>query len=118
MFDDLNSLYRLTKADIKPASEMAAKAYYEVNDFSHFSTDPAKRIKNMITTMAMTFRYSLKFGVVYATSQNLEGVAAWLPHSKVKIPIWQYIRLGMLSVVLSVGKDERKELMFFDIYIP
>lgn len=114
MFDDLNSLYRLTKSDIDKASEIMAKAYFEADDFSRFSTDPARRMKNTITTMAMTLRYSLKFGVVYAPSQNLEGVVAWLPHNKVKISIWQYIRLGMLPVVLSVGKAERNDILVFD----
>jgi ribosomal protein S18 acetylase RimI-like enzyme len=104
----------LTKSDITLASNVAAKAYFEAEDFTKFSTNPSKRMKNLIKTMGMTFRYSLKFGVVYASSKNIEGVAAWLPHDKVKIPIWQYIRLGMLPVVFSVGKDVRNELLLFD----
>jgi len=114
VFDDLNSLYRLTKSDIKSASEVAAKAYFAADDFSSLSIDPSKRMKNLKTTMKMTLGYSLKFGVVYAPSQNLEGVAAWLPHDKVKIPIWQYILLGMLPVIIRVGKDVRKELLRYD----
>ena len=114
MFDDLNTLYRVTKSNIKLASRIAAKAYFEAEDFASFSTNPSKRMKNLIRTMSMTFRYTLKFGAVYATSQNLEGVAAWLPHNKVKIPIWQYVRLGMLPVIFRVGKDVRNELLRYD----
>jgi ribosomal protein S18 acetylase RimI-like enzyme len=114
VFNDLNSLYQLKKVDIKLASKIAARAYIEAEDFSSLSIDPAKRKKNLIRTMGMTFRYSLKYGVVHAPSQNIEGVAAWLPHNRVKIPTWQYIRLGMLPVVISAGKDVRNELMHFD----
>lgn len=114
MFNDLDSLYRLTKSNIKLASIIAAKAYFEADDFSSFSTEPSKRMKYLIKTMNMTFRYSLIFGGVYATSQKLEGVAAWLPHNKVKIPIWQYVRLGMLPVVIGAGKDVRNELLLYD----
>ncbi|NVM46840.1 MAG: GNAT family N-acetyltransferase [Candidatus Lokiarchaeota archaeon] len=114
MFDDLNSLYRLTKLDIDLAGKIAAKAYFEADDFSSLSTDPSKRMKNLMKIMGMTFRYSLKFGVVYASSQNLEGVAAWLPHDKVKIPIWQYVRLGMLPVIIRAGKKVRNELLRYD----
>ena len=114
MPNDLNSLFRLTKSNIKNASKVAAKAYFEADDFSTFSTNPTERKKYITKTMSMTFRYSLKFGEVYATSQNLEGIAAWLPFNHTKIPIWQYIRFGMIPVIIGVGKKVRKELLYFD----
>jgi len=114
VFDDLNSLNRLTKTDVKLAASIAAKAYFAADDFSTLSIDPSKRMKNLQKTMGMTFRYSLKYGAVYAPSQNLEGVAAWLPHNKVKIPIWQYVRLGMLPVIIRAGKEVRIELLRYD----
>jgi len=107
-------MYRLTKTDIKLAATIAAKAYFAADDFSTLSIDPSKRMKNLQKTMGMTLRYTLKFGAVYAPSQNLEGVAAWLPHNKVKIPLWRYVRLGMLSVIIRVGKDARGELLRYD----
>lgn len=114
MFSDLNNIFRFDKTNIHLAGKVAAKAYFEADDFSTFSTNPSKRMKYLTKTMNMTFNYSLKFGVVYAPSQNLEGVAAWLPHDKVKIPIWQYVRLGMLPVIIRVGKDVRNELLRYD----
>lgn len=114
MFNDLNSLFRLNKSNIKSASKVAAKAYFETDDFSSFSMDSSKRMKYLIKTMNLTFQYSLKFGEVYATSQNLEGVAAWLPHNKIHISYWQYIRFGILPVIIGVGKEVRKELILYD----
>ena len=114
MFNDLNTLYRLTKSDIKLASKIVAQAYFEAEDFSSFSMDPSKRMKHLRKTMNMTLSYSQKFGAVYAPSQNLEGVAAWLPHNKVRISIWQYIRFGMLPVIIGVSKEVRKKLMHYN----
>lgn len=114
MVNDLNSLYRLTKSSVRRASEIAAKAFFEAGDFSSLSSDPSNRMKYLIKTMNMVCRYSLNFGEVYATSQNLEGIAAWLPYNKVKISNWQYIRFGMLPVIIGVGKEIRKELLLYD----
>lgn len=114
MSNDLSSLLRLSKSNIPSASKVAAKAYFEADDFATFSSDPSKRLKYITRTMKMTFRYTLKFGEVYATSQNFEGVAAWLPHNYKSIPIWQYVRFGMIPVVIGVGKKVRKELLYFD----
>jgi ribosomal protein S18 acetylase RimI-like enzyme len=112
--DDLDSLYQMTRAEIKFASEIVAKAFCEAGDYSKFSADMAKRMKYVAKIGEMAYRYSLKFGIVYATSENMEGVAAWLPHDKVNIPIWQYIWYGGLPIVIRIGKEARKELLFYD----
>ncbi|NHJ22128.1 MAG: N-acetyltransferase [Candidatus Lokiarchaeota archaeon] len=114
MSNDIKTLFRLNKSNIKLASEVAAKAYFKADDFSSFSTDLSKRLKYIKKTMYMTFSYSLRFGEVYATSQNFEGVVAWLPYNYTKVPIWQYIRFGMIPVLLGVEKKVRKQLLFFD----
>lgn len=114
MTDNLNSLYRLTKDDIKPASEIAAKAFFEAGHYSKFSDDPAKRMKYIIKIIYMAYNYSHKFGEIHAPSKNLESIAAWLPHDKVNIPIWRYILYGMLPVIIGIGKEARKELTIFD----
>lgn len=114
MSNELNSLYRLKKADIKLASEIVAKAFLKAGDYSRLSADPAKRLKYVIKMVKSAYRYSLKFGELYATSKNFEGFAAWLPHDKVRVPIWHHIRCGMLPVIIEMGKVARKELLFYD----
>ena len=114
MTGDLNSLYRLTKEEIKSASEIAAKAIIEAGDYSKFSDDPAKKLKYLTKIVNMAYSYTHKYGELHATSKNLEGFAAWLPYDKVNIPLWRYILYGMLSVVIRIGKEARKELFAFD----
>ena len=111
MFDDLKNLFRIDKTNINLFSQVAARAYFEADDFSTSSKDPSKQMKYLIKLMNLTLRISQKFGFVYAPTENIEGVAAWLPHDKIKLSNWQYIRYGALSVFFRAGNEGRRDLL-------
>ena len=111
MLNDLENLFRFDKTNIHLAGKVAARAYFEADDFSYASLDPSKQMKFLIKLMNLTYRISLKYGTVYAPTKNIEGVAGWLPHDKINLTNWHYIRNGALSVVISAGKEGRKQLM-------
>ncbi len=111
MFDDLENLFRFDKTNIHLAGQVAARAYFEADDFSTSSKDPSKQIKYLTKLMNLTFQITVKFGNVYAPSKAIEGVAAWLFHDKIKLSNWQYIRYGALSVFLRAGNEGRKKLL-------
>jgi ribosomal protein S18 acetylase RimI-like enzyme len=111
MFNDLENLFRFDKTNIHLAGKVAAKAYFEADDFSYSSIDSSKQMEFLIKLMNLTYRISLKFGNVYAPTKNIEGVAAWLPHDKTNLSNWHYIRNGALSVIITAGKEGRKQLM-------
>ena len=111
MFNDLENLFRFDKTNIHQAGKVAAKAYFEADDFSNSSMDSSKQMKFLVNLMNLTFRISQKFGWVYAPTKNIEGVAAWLPHDKTNLSNWHYIRNGALSVIIGPGKERRKQLM-------
>lgn len=111
MFDDLKNLFRFDKTNIHLAGQVAARAYFEADDFSTSSKDPSKQMKYLTRLMNLTFQISVKFGTVYAPSKDIEGVAAWLPHDKVKLSNWQYIRYGALSIFFRAGNEGRKRLL-------
>ena len=111
MFNDLDNLFKFDKTNFRLAGEVAARAYFEADDFSTSSKDPSKQMKYLTKLMNLTFQISVKFGSVYAPSKVIEGVAAWLPHDKVKLSNWQYIRHGALSVFFRAGNEGRKNLL-------
>jgi len=111
VLNDLDNLFRFDKTNIHLAGIVAARAYFEADDFSYSSKEPSKQMKFLIKLMSLTFRISLKFGTVYAPTKNIEGVAAWLPHDKLNLSNWQYIRHGALSTVIGAGKDGLKKLI-------
>lgn len=105
------TLFRFDKTNIHLAGQVAAKAYFDADDFSNSSRDPSKQMKYITKLMNLTFHISVKFGSVYAPTKAIEGVAAWLPHDKVILSNWQYIRHGALSVFFSAGNEGRKNLL-------
>jgi ribosomal protein S18 acetylase RimI-like enzyme len=111
VFNDLDNLFRFDKTNIHLAGEVAARAYFEADDFSYSSIDTSKKMKFLIKLMNLTYRISQKFGNVYAPTKNIEGVAGWLPHDRVNLTNWHYLRHGALSVVIGAGKEGRKQLM-------
>ena len=111
MLNDLDNLFSIDKTNIHLVGKVAARAYFEAGDFSYSSIEPSKQMKFLIKLMNLTFRISLKFGKVYAPTQKIEGVAAWLPYDKTNLSNWHYIRHGALSVVIGAGKEGRKQLM-------
>ncbi len=111
MLNDLDNLFKLDKTNIHLAGKVAAKAYFNADDFSTFFKDPSKHMKYIAKIMNLTFQISVKFGSVYAPSKNIEGVAAWLPHEKINLSVLQYIRHGALSVFFSAGKEGRRNLL-------
>jgi len=111
VFNDLDNLFRFDKTNIRLAGKVAAKAYFEVDDFTNSSKDPSKQMKYLIKLMNLTFQISVKFGSVYAPSKAIEGVAAWLPHDEFNLSIWQYIRHGALSAFFRAGNEGRRNLL-------
>ncbi len=96
---DLEDLLLLTKAQIKPAAEMLARAFQDDPLMAHFIPDASKRKSLLPSWYRMVTRNGVLYGEVYSTSSNLEGVAAWFPPGKARITLWRMIRVGGLSLV-------------------
>jgi ribosomal protein S18 acetylase RimI-like enzyme len=111
VFDDLKTLFKLDKTNINLCHPVAARAYFDADDFSTSSRDPSKQMKFLTKLMNLTFQISVKFGSVYAPTKAIEGVAGWLPHNKIKISNWHYIRHGALSAFFRAGKEGRRNLL-------
>ena len=106
-------LYQLHKSDIKNAEKIMARAYIEVEDDFQFQKE-SKNLKFLEKLMHTTLKYTIKNGVVLATSNNLEGVAAWLPGDKIFISDWQYIRSGILIPIIIAGRNWLKKMRVYD----
>jgi len=115
MVIDSNSLVRLTKAQIKPASKMVARAFQDDPAIAHIIPDAFERKNKSHHMFGCFIRYGVLYGEVYATSPNLEGVAMWVPSEKAEITTWKMIRCGGLSLYFKVGrKAVSRGLAYFD----
>jgi hypothetical protein len=48
-------------------------------------------------------RYCIRYGEVYAPSEALEGVAAWMPGKLANMTLWRSLRCGALWSGMKVG---------------
>ena len=64
------------------------------------------------TTVADLYpiRYCYKYGEVYATSNNLEGIAAWVPGSISEFTTWRMIRSGAIFPGIRMGAKIGKKM--------
>ncbi len=99
----LDQLYRLTRADIKPAGAMLARAFFEDVHSAAFFPDPEVRRKKLKYAFEFIVRYGVLFGEVYAPTSALEGAAAWVYSTHVKRTPLRLLRCRALSLALKSG---------------
>jgi len=112
----LNNLVRLTKAQIKPAGEMFARALQDDPLYTYFIPNSIERKNKSHILFEGMVRYGVLYGEVYTTSPNLEGVAVWVPSKKADFTMWRMIRSGFLTVLFKVGKKTVSRMMSFADY--
>lgn len=58
-------------------------------------------------------RIGIKYGEVYATSEDLEGITVWRPPKKVNLSYWKYIKNGAIKLPFKFGIKSTKRITFF-----
>lgn len=101
--NDINNLVRLEKSQVRAASEVLSRAFYDDPLFSSFIPDPLQRKKKLHYLLETIVNYSVSYGEVYSTSSNFEGIAVWLPSDKVDMTLWRGIRSGGISIIFNLG---------------
>ena len=103
MLTDLNGLFQLTKKHVKPAAQMLARAFIHEPYEVYLTPDESKRIKRLTHVFTFLMKYNILYGVAYATSPNLEGVAGWLHSRNALDSYWKVIRSGAIGLLFKVG---------------
>jgi len=104
MVADLNGLVRLTKAQVKPAAEMFARAFQDYPLLQYYFPDELERKKIASYFVSVAVFSGIRYGEIYATSPNLEGVAVWFPPGNYPVTIWKLVRSVPLSVIFGFGR--------------
>lgn len=108
MSEQLDKLYKLQKKDILKAGTVFADA---------FSTDPVwKKVLSQASEdqrrsfFSSPVKYCLKYGKIYAPSENIEGMAAWVSGDKREMTFWRGLLSGSIFYAMKVGKKILKEM--------
>ncbi|MBT8507580.1 hypothetical protein AZH53_03985 [Methanomicrobiaceae archaeon CYW5] len=106
-------LIRLTKDQIEPASGMLVRSFFNDPKLAHILPDEEERRKKGRHLFAFELRYGLRYGRVYATSPNLEGVATWIRSEKAAITFWRAMLCGGMALQKGLGKEAMDRLEAF-----
>ena len=109
---ELNELIRLSKAHIKRASLVLSRAFQNDPVLRWQMPDANKRLANLHYFWELTLRIGIKYGVVYGTSEDLEGVAIWRPPQNVNISYWKFVKKGGYKFPFKFGIKTTKRMTF------
>ena len=112
MSGQIENLYKVQKKDIPKAGAVLADAFQYDPIWKKVFEDIAK-IDYKCAFFESPVRFCLKYGKVYATSEHLEGIAAWVPGDHADMTIWRMIRSGSISSGMKMGMKYMTQMARF-----
>ena len=103
-------LYRVQKRDITQVGKVLADAFQHDplwNKIYEAESDIEKRFR---AHFEVPVRYCLQYGEVYAPSEDLEGVVAWVSGKYADMTAWRIIRSGALGAAMRMGSRAAKKM--------
>ncbi|MGB5924709.1 MAG: GNAT family N-acetyltransferase [Dehalococcoidia bacterium] len=117
MNDQTNKLLRLTLKERDAGAAVLGRAFTEYELLRYYFHDETQRRAVADTFVFIALSVCLKYGEVYATSEKLEGVAAWLPPGKAPFGSWQMMRSVPLSALFRFGRQGANRLRSYGAYV-
>jgi len=110
-------LLRLTLKERDAGAAVLGRAFAEYELLRYYFHDETQRHAIADTFVFIPLSVCLKYGEVYATSEKLEGVAAWLPPGKAPFGGWQIIRSVPLSVLFRFARQGASRLRSYGAHV-
>ncbi|MDD4876889.1 MAG: GNAT family N-acetyltransferase [Dehalococcoidales bacterium] len=104
MSAELEGILRLDKSHINSAVNVLTAAFQNYSLLNYYYPD--EKTKKIIAHyfVSLTVFSGFRYGEVYATSPNLEGIAVWIPSDKYPITFFRLLRSVPLSVIFGLGR--------------
>ncbi|MBN1176691.1 MAG: GNAT family N-acetyltransferase [Dehalococcoidales bacterium] len=101
-----DNLVRLTGAQLEQGAETLVRAFQDYPLTVYFNPDPSARKTQMTGSFKSLLRFGVKYGEVYATSPEMEGVAMWLPSENADKTLWRQIRCGNYAALMGMLRNK------------
>ena len=114
---EISKLLRLTKKDRNVGAVVLGRAFTEYELLHYYFQDETERraVAQMFGFIALSV--CLKYGEVYASSEKLEGVAAWLPPGKAPFGGWQILCSVPLTILVRFGRQGASRMRAYGRYV-
>jgi ribosomal protein S18 acetylase RimI-like enzyme len=117
MNTDLQDLVGLKKSDIKPASDMLSRAFWNYPVSTYAYPDELVRGKRLPYFFQYILHYCTKYGEVYTTSHEMEGIAIWLRSDDYPMTLRKLLRSVPLPIFFGLGWESGQRMKSFGDYI-
>jgi GNAT superfamily N-acetyltransferase len=101
--DGSGELFQLDYFHVKPAGESLAESFFYDPQSMHFFPDPSDRANRLKYGFEFSVRYGLRYGEVFATSPDMEGIAVWIQSEYSVRTVPRILKCGGLSTLMKVG---------------
>lgn len=110
-------LLRLSLKEREAGAAVLGRAFAEYDLLRYYFPDETQRRAVAGTFCFIGLSVCLKYGEAYATSEKLEGVAAWLPPGKARFGVWQIIRSVPLPILFRFGRQGAGRLQAYGRFV-
>ena len=117
MNKDLENLIRITKDRAEHAVKVLSKAFTDYPLLQYYFPDKSTREKISNYFLSFAVYGGIKYGEVYATSKNLEGIAIWIPSTNFPLTFWKILRSVPISNIFGFGRYGGSKLRHFNEYV-
>ena len=103
-------LYGVKKADITRVGKVLADAFRQDPLWKKIYEGESDFEKKFCAFFEVPVRYCLKYGEVYAPSEELEGIVAWVPGKYADMTAWRILISGALGAAIRMGANASKKM--------
>ena len=105
---ELTNIIRLSKKEITSAGIILSMALKDDPISIHVLPDSSERILKLKHVFQAATCVGVRYGEVYASSENLEGVANWIPYETFKEYKFRMLRCGIKARIYKIGLKASK----------
>ena len=117
MTDSLERLIRINKDSAESAVKVLSRAFENYPLLQYYFPNNLNREKMSSNFLALVVYSGIRYGEVYATSSNLEGIAIWIPSNNYPVTFWKMLRSVPLSKIFGLGRYGGSKMKVFNDYI-
>ena len=108
-------LYILQEKDIDRATEIATEAYRDYPLHNWFTKGTYDEVVSNLS-MKVSFKTMIKDSILYADSEEMNGVAAWIPFGYTGIKTLPFLMKGGLKLIFHAGPGIIGRLVSYEEY--
>lgn len=103
MSNEFAGLIRINTSNAKHAVEVLVSAFRNYPLLQYYFPNEVEKEKISNYFLSFVVYSGIKYGEVYATSSNLEGIVVCMPSNNFPVPFWKMLRSVPLSIIFGFG---------------